>query len=138
MARVESYKTDYGMSDEWADWMIENHARYDVALAKSSARPDALTVSFRYEEGSTYEVDWATEAEHMTVFARMAEGAGIASVMVLETEDQMEVAAQFLADAPAPRFLLVRVTDGPPAAFKRNLNPAQCRTQFRKAFLGTS
>ncbi len=74
---------------------------------------------------------------HRTDLAKMAEGAGLPSVMVVESEDQMEAAAQFLADVPAPRFLLVRVTDGAPAAFKRNLDPAQCRIQFRNAFLGT-
>jgi len=72
-----------------------------------------------------------------TDLAMMAEGAGLASVMVVETEDQLEAAAEFLADAPAPRFLQVRVTDGPPTDYKRNMNPAQCRTRFRNAYLGT-
>jgi phosphonopyruvate decarboxylase len=72
-----------------------------------------------------------------TDLALIAEGSGLASVMVLETKDQMEAAAKFLTDAPGPRFLLVRVTDGPPAVYKRNMNPAQCRTRFRMAYLGT-
>lgn len=71
-----------------------------------------------------------------TDLAKMAEGAGLVSVMVLETGDQMEAAAEFLSDAPAPRFLQVRVTDGPPTGFKRNMNPAQCRIRFRNAYLG--
>jgi phosphonopyruvate decarboxylase len=74
---------------------------------------------------------------HRTDLAKMAEGAGLASVMVLETEDQIDVAAKFLVDAQAPRFLQVRVTDGPPADYKRNHDPAYCRTRFRDAFLGT-
>ncbi len=73
---------------------------------------------------------------HRTDLAKMAEGAGIASVMVLETEDQMDAAAKFLVDAPGPRFLQVRVTDGPPHPYKRNFDPAYCRTKFRDAFLG--
>ena len=73
---------------------------------------------------------------HRTDLARMAEGAGIASVMVLETEDQMDAAAKFLVEAPGPRFLQVRVTDGPPHPYKRNFDPAHCRTKFRDAFLG--
>ena len=73
----------------------------------------------------------------LTDLALMAEGAGLASVMVLETEDQMEAAANFLTEAAAPRFLQVRVTDGPPADFKRNMNPAQCRTRFRNAYLAS-
>ncbi len=72
-----------------------------------------------------------------TDLALMAEGAGLASVMVLERLDQMEAAQKFLIEAQAPRFLQVRVTDGPPTDFKRNMNPAQCRTRFRNAFLGS-
>jgi phosphonopyruvate decarboxylase len=72
-----------------------------------------------------------------TDLVKMAEGAGLASIMVLETADQMEAAAKFLAETPAPRFLQVRVTDGPPTDFKRNLNPAQCRTRFRNAYLAS-
>ena len=71
-----------------------------------------------------------------TDLAKMAEGAGLASVMVLETADQIETAANFLTDMPAPRFLQVRVTDGPPTDYTRNMNPAQCRSRFRNAFLG--
>lgn len=69
--------------------------------------------------------------------ALIAKGAGLSSVMVLETADQMDAAAKFLTDTPSPRFLLVRVTDGPPTDYKRNMNPAQCRTRFRNAFLGS-
>jgi phosphonopyruvate decarboxylase len=74
---------------------------------------------------------------HRTDLAKMAEGAGLSSIMVLETEDQIDAAAKFLIDAPAPHFVLARVTDGPPADYKRNLDLAQCRTNFRKAFLET-
>ncbi len=72
-----------------------------------------------------------------TDLSLMAEGAGLSSVMVVESLDQMEAAAKFFIDAPAPRFLQVRVTDGPPTDFKRNMNPAQCRTRFRNAYLGS-
>jgi len=49
----------------------------------------------------------------------------------------MDAAANFLTEMPAPRFLQVRVTDGPPTDYTRNMNPAQCRSRFRNAFLGT-
>ncbi len=74
---------------------------------------------------------------HRTDLAKMAEGAGLRSVMVLETREQIEAAAKFLTDMPAPRFLQVRVTDGPTTDYKRNMNPAQCRARFRNFFLGT-
>ncbi len=78
----------------------------------------------------------AGHSSYRTDLAKMADGAGLASIMVLETEDQMEAAEKFLVDTPAPRFLQVRVTDGPPADYKRNLDPTHCRTKFRNAFLG--
>ena len=48
---------------------------------------------------------------------------------------RIAAAADFQAEAPAPRFLLVRVKAGPPAAYKRGLDPAACRRRFRNAYL---
>ncbi|MEE8172439.1 MAG: thiamine pyrophosphate-dependent enzyme, partial [Alphaproteobacteria bacterium] len=70
-----------------------------------------------------------------TDLAKMAEGAGLPSTMTISTPDQVAAGAKFLREAPAPQFLLARVTDGPPSAFKRNLNPAACRLRFRNAYL---
>lgn len=72
-ARVADYKAAYGKSDEWEEWMIENHARYTYAFAASSAKPDTITISYRYETGSTFTTDWASEEDHMDAFATMAE-----------------------------------------------------------------
>jgi len=65
----------------------------------------------------------------------MARGAGIASTMTIVTEDDLARGAAFLAEAPGPRFIQIRVVDGPPATYKRNLNPAECRIRFRNAIL---
>jgi hypothetical protein len=67
----------------------------------------------------------------------MAGGAGLPSVMTVSAADQVAQGARFLIEAPAPRFLLVRVTDGPPSVYKRDLDPAACRLRFRNAYLGT-
>jgi phosphonopyruvate decarboxylase len=67
--------------------------------------------------------------------AKMAEGAGVPSIMTISTPDQVADAAKFLREAPAPRFLLAHVTDGPPCDYKRDLNPAACRLRFRDAYL---
>ena len=72
-----------------------------------------------------------------TNLAVMAEGAGLPSTMTIASPDQVPAAAGFLKQSPAPRFLLARVTDGPPAAYKRNLDPAACRLRFRDAYLGS-
>jgi phosphonopyruvate decarboxylase len=71
-----------------------------------------------------------------TDLARIAEGAGLPSVLTISRPGEIAAAAKFLAEAPAPRFLLARVTAGPPAAYKRNLDPAACRHRFRNAYLG--
>lgn len=70
-----------------------------------------------------------------TNLATMAEGAGIPSVLTIQSESQLGEAAGFLADSPAPRFLSARVIDGPPAAWTRNWNLAECRLRFRNAYL---
>ncbi len=71
-----------------------------------------------------------------TDLALMAKGAGLPSTMTATASGELAAAAQFVAESPAPRFLLVRVMDGPPAAYKRNLDAAVCRHRFRNAWLG--
>ena len=70
-----------------------------------------------------------------TNLAVMAEGAGIVSILTVEAADQLDAAATFLVEAPAPRFLWVRVMPGPPADYKRNWDLAECRLKFRNAYL---
>lgn len=70
-----------------------------------------------------------------TNLALMAEGAGIPSILTVAAPDQLDDAAKFLVDAPAPRFLWVRVMQGPPADYKRNWDLAECRLRFRGACL---
>ncbi len=70
-----------------------------------------------------------------TSLAKIAEGAGIESVMTISSAGEIPAARDFLKDAPGPRFLWCRVMPGDPTAFKRNLNPAECRLRFRNAFL---
>ena len=74
--RISNYKATYGKSDEWEDWMIANHARYETTFAASSAKPAVIDISFRYETAPiNYDPAWASEAEHMSVFTTMAQGA---------------------------------------------------------------
>lgn len=72
-----------------------------------------------------------------TDLAKMADGAGIPSVMTLETAAGLGDARTFLATAPGPRFLCARVMPGPPAAYTRNWNLAECRVAFRNAYLAS-
>lgn len=68
----------------------------------------------------------------------MAKGAGIASTMTISTEIELAKGATFLAEAPGPRFIQVRVSNGPPADYKRNMDPAECRIRFRNAVLSST
>jgi phosphonopyruvate decarboxylase len=63
----------------------------------------------------------------------MAKGAGIDSTMTIATEADLSEGSRFLNEAPGPRFIQLRVKDGPPADFKRNMDPAECRIRFRSA-----
>ena len=65
----------------------------------------------------------------------MARGAGIASTVKITNESELSGGAAFLNDVSGPRFIHVWVKDGPPATYKRNLNPAECRLRFRNAVL---
>jgi phosphonopyruvate decarboxylase len=72
-----------------------------------------------------------------TDLAKVADGAGLPSTMTISDPDQVAMGAKFLAEAKGPRLLVVRVTDGPPSAYVRNMDPAACRLRFRNARLGT-
>jgi len=74
--RVANYKAAYGKTDAWEDWMIANQARYAATFAASSARPNTINISFRYETALiAYAPAWADEGEHMDALETMAEGA---------------------------------------------------------------
>jgi phosphonopyruvate decarboxylase len=65
----------------------------------------------------------------------MAQGAGIPATLTISRPDELEAAARFLIESPAPRFLWARVMPGPPSDWKRNWHLADCRTRFRAAIL---
>lgn len=67
---------------------------------------------------------------------RMAAGAGIAAVRTVSTEADIAEGARALRAHNATAFVLLRVKDGPPASFKRNMHPAACRERFRSALFG--
>lgn len=65
----------------------------------------------------------------------IAKGAGFSSTMTITCSNQIKDGVGFLATATGPRFLNVRVTDGMPSTYKRNMDPAACRHRFRNAYL---
>lgn len=66
----------------------------------------------------------------------MARGAGLPAALTISRPEELEAAANFLRESPAPRFLWARVLPGPPADWKRDWNLADCRIRFRAARLG--
>jgi phosphonopyruvate decarboxylase len=65
----------------------------------------------------------------------IAKGAGMASTMTISEPAEIRNAAAFIAEAPGPRFLLVRILPTPPCDFRRDLDMAARRVLFRRAFL---
>ena len=68
---------------------------------------------------------------HRTDLEVVAKGAGLSATMTLSESSQFAQAAEFLTQSAAPRFLLCRVMDGPPTAYKRNIDPVACRLRFK-------
>ena len=66
--------------------------------------------------------------------AAVARGAGFESAMAVVREQQIPDATRFISEAPGPRFVVVKVADGEPSAFKRLMDPAACRYRFKAAF----
>jgi thiamine pyrophosphate-dependent acetolactate synthase large subunit-like protein len=64
----------------------------------------------------------------------IAKGSGIASTLTISDPEQIADATAFIAEAPGPRFLLVRILPTPPCDFSRNLDLAACRVRFRQEF----
>ena len=69
-----------------------------------------------------------------TNLAIMAEGAGIPSVLEIDSPNQFSDATKFITGEPGPRFLWARVTTEPPTAYKRDFDLAARRQIFRTAF----
>lgn len=73
-----------------------------------------------------------------TDLALVAKGTGLTSIMKVTHDAEITEAAQFLTGSAAPRFLLVKVTDGPTCSYKRNMDPTACRLRFRNAYMASA
>jgi thiamine pyrophosphate-dependent acetolactate synthase large subunit-like protein len=100
----------------------------------ASAAPDNLTIVC-IDNGQHGETGGQPgHTSRRTDLAKMAEGAGFASVMTVSAPGDLAAASRFLAESVAPRFLWARVMPGPPSAYKRNWDLAECRLRFRNSF----
>jgi hypothetical protein len=64
----------------------------------------------------------------------MAQGAGFNSTLLIELASELAAGSKFLVNVPGPRFVHLRVMDGPPTVVKRNMDLTECRIRFRAAF----
>jgi thiamine pyrophosphate-dependent acetolactate synthase large subunit-like protein len=67
---------------------------------------------------------------------KMAAGAGIRRTLTVERESEIAEGARLIREGNATAFVLLRVKPTDPPSFKRDMDPALCRTRFRAALLG--
>jgi thiamine pyrophosphate-dependent acetolactate synthase large subunit-like protein len=66
---------------------------------------------------------------------KMAAGAGIKRTLTVEREAEISEGARLIREGNGAAFVLLRVKPTDPPSFKRDLDPALCRTRFRSALL---
>jgi len=64
---------------------------------------------------------------------KIAAGSGIKRTLSIEQEADLAAGARFIREGNGASFLLLRVKPTEPPAYKRELDPAPCRTRFRAA-----
>ena len=62
---------------------------------------------------------------------KIAAGSGIKRTLTIEKEDEIAGGARLIREGNGPSFVLLRVKPTEPPAYKRDLDPASCRTRFR-------
>jgi len=64
---------------------------------------------------------------------RIAAGSGIKRTLMIQAEEEIAAGARLIRESNATAFVLLRVKPTEPPAYKRDLNPANCRLRFRAA-----
>jgi phosphonopyruvate decarboxylase len=64
---------------------------------------------------------------------KIAAGAGIKRTMTIDREAGLAEGSRLIREGNGTSFVLLRVNEAEPPAFKRDLNPATCRSRFRLA-----
>ena len=101
----------------------------------ATARPQNLTIVC---EDNAMHGETGRQTGHTASMANLemiAKGSGIESTLTISEPGEIAQAAAFIAEAPGPRFLVVRVLPTDPAAYRRNMDMAECRVRFRNAFM---
>jgi phosphonopyruvate decarboxylase len=64
---------------------------------------------------------------------RIAAGSGIKRTLTVGQESEIGTGARLIREGNGTAFVLLRVKPTEPPAYKRNLDPAECRVRFRTA-----
>ncbi len=67
---------------------------------------------------------------------KMANGAGISATRTVTREDEVADASKFIRETNGTAFVCLRVKATNPPSYRRLLDPAACRSRFRRALLG--
>ena len=66
---------------------------------------------------------------------KIASGSGIKRTLAIGQESEIAAGARLIREGNGTAFVLLRVKPTEPPAYKRNLDPAECRVRFRTAVL---
>ena len=69
---------------------------------------------------------------------KIAQGSGVKATRTVSKEGQIADAARLLREGNGTAFVVLRVKPTDPPPFRRLMDPAACRTRFRRALLGRS
>lgn len=64
---------------------------------------------------------------------KIAVGAGIQRTLMVDSEAGIAEGSRLIREGNGTAFVVLRVNEAEPPSFKRDLNPASCRTRFRTA-----
>lgn len=67
---------------------------------------------------------------------QIAKGSGISVTRTVQAKSDIAEAGTVLRNTNGPSFVLLRVHDGPPAAYKRNFDAVERKALFRRHLLG--
>lgn len=67
---------------------------------------------------------------------KIASGSGIKRTRTVQSEAEIAEGARLLREGNGTAFVLLKVKPDDPPPFKRNMDPASCRTRFRSALPG--
>jgi len=89
------------------------------------------------DNGHYGETGWQKSHTSLGVdLEKIAVGSGIQATRTIEEQSAIADGAKLLRQSNCTSFVVLRVKPTDPPKFKRNLDPASCRTRFRVALLG--